>query len=373
MKSRIVAALVLITFAPATVTAPVFAQSSVDDPTTKQARARFQEGVDYFDKKQYDNARASFLQAYALKKHPAVLLNLAQSCLKGGHALEASKYFQQFLRESSQITSAQRSDAESGLTDARSKIGRIDVSAPAGADVFIDKEEQRVGATPLSDSIDVDAGSHTVRIKKSDGTFESQTINVSAGQRVAARFGADKPAEVAALPPPSPEPAPPAAAENNGDAPTGEISLSTKSGILSPPKNMTPVYVGLGIGAAGLVTAVAFGIAKASAQTKADNVADEIRAAAAKAGLNPAGICNNPAAGPNYAGACEALKSNNSTVNTDATIANISVAVMGVGIVTAAGFYLFGTKRDANPNATWKPILTPEWGATKGLNVSAKF
>jgi len=373
MKSRFVAALMLVTFASASVSAPAFAQAGNDDPTTKQARARFQEGVDYFDKKQFDNARASFLQAYALKKHPAVLLNLAQSCLKAGHALEAAKYFQQFLRESSQITSAQRSDAESGLADARSKIGRIDVSAPSGAEVFIDKDDQRAGTAPLSDSLDVDPGSHTVRIKKSDGTTETQTVSVSSGQRVAARFGGEKPPEAAVAATPSPAPAANAPAESNGEPPTGEITISTKSGLFSPPQNMTPVYIGLGVGAAGLVGAVAFGIAKASAQSKADGVANEIRTAAAKDGLSTTGVCNNTAAGPNYAGACEALKSNNSTVNTDATIANISVAVMGVGIVTAAGFYLFGTKRDANANATWKPVITPEWGTTKGVNLSAKF
>ena len=49
-----------------------------------QARARFKEGVEFYDKGQYENARLAFLQAYALKKHPAVLLNLAQSSAKAG-------------------------------------------------------------------------------------------------------------------------------------------------------------------------------------------------------------------------------------------------------------------------------------------------
>ena len=372
MKSRIVAVAVLVSFASANFAAPAFAQSTNDDPTTKQARARFQEGVDYFDKKQFDNARASFLQAYALKKHPAVLLNLAQSCLKAGHALEASKYFQQFLRDSSQITPAQRSDAESGLADARTKIGRIDVSAPQGSEIGVDKEE-RVGVAPLSEPLEVEAGTHSVRVKRADGTIDTQSVTVAAGQRLAVRSGQDKPAEpVVAAPPPAASTAA-APEESNGQAPTGEIALSTKSGLLSPPKNMTPVYIGLGVGAAGLVSAVAFGIAKASAQSKADAVASEIVNASNKEGLNSKGVCNNPNAGPNYGPACEALKSNNSTVNTDAAIANISIAVMGVGIVTAAGFYLFGTKRDTATNARWKPVLSPEWGTTKGVNVSAKF
>ena len=53
--------------------APALAQ---DDVTLSMARERFKEGVGYFDKKDFAKARVAFLQAYALKKHPAVLLNL---------------------------------------------------------------------------------------------------------------------------------------------------------------------------------------------------------------------------------------------------------------------------------------------------------
>ncbi len=68
------------------------------------ARTRFKEGVSFYDKGQYEQARAAFLQAYALKKHPAVLLNLAWSSLKSGHALESEHYFKQFLAEGKDST-----------------------------------------------------------------------------------------------------------------------------------------------------------------------------------------------------------------------------------------------------------------------------
>src|SRR5215472_4781680 len=106
MKTRTIAAFLLLSLAPVAAAPRAFAQ---DDPTVKAARARFNEGVDFYDKGQYENARAAFLQAYALRKHPAVLLNLAQSSLRSGHALEAAKYFKQFLRESTSITASQRS------------------------------------------------------------------------------------------------------------------------------------------------------------------------------------------------------------------------------------------------------------------------
>src|SRR5580704_18802399 len=95
MKTSRVAVALLIALTPCTLVAPAVAQTpGAEDPITASARARFKEGVDFYDKGEYDQARASFLQAYALKKHPAVLLNLAWSCVKSGHALEGKKYFE---------------------------------------------------------------------------------------------------------------------------------------------------------------------------------------------------------------------------------------------------------------------------------------
>src|SRR5438132_10193537 len=129
MHARPIAVAVLLTFTPVVLGAPVArAQGSADDETTKVARARFQEGVEFYDKGQYEKARAAFLQAYALRKHPAVLLNLAQSSLKANHHLEAVRYFQQYLREAQNISAAQRADAERGLAEARQKLGRLDIS-----------------------------------------------------------------------------------------------------------------------------------------------------------------------------------------------------------------------------------------------------
>ena len=56
----------------------VLAQTDADGETLV-ARQRFEEGVKHYDAKEYDKARLAFLQAYLLKAHPAVLLNLAPS------------------------------------------------------------------------------------------------------------------------------------------------------------------------------------------------------------------------------------------------------------------------------------------------------
>jgi hypothetical protein len=384
MKTRFVAAVLLLALAPLSVGGPAFAQPA-DDPTIKAARARFQEGVAYYDKGEYENARAAFLQAYALRKHPAVLLNLAQSSLRANHALEASKYFQQYLRESSNLSPAQRADAERGLTESRQKLGRVEVSAPTGAAVLVDGE--MVGSAPLSEAVDVEPGNHRVK-----AGAEEQTITVMAGQKALAKFGfgGATPTPVAPVPvTPTPAGNTPATTPPGGDtggpsgtAPpttspagdTGQVKVEPKKNILSPPGNMVPVYIGAVVAVVGAGVAVGVGvIAKSSAQSSADSVASEIR----KNGGTD-GICSRTdnATVTKFGKACSALADDNSKVDTDATVGNVGLAVGIAGAAFALGWYLFAPKGRGDPNAaTWKtPTISPMLGFhVGGLAASGTF
>src|SRR5580700_2027872 len=138
MNYRCIAAALLLSTAALTAPVASWAQGASDEATTTMARARFKEGVMYYDKGQFELARASFLQAYALKRHPAILLNLAWSCVKSGHALEGARYFKQFLTDSKDVTDKQRADVNDGLSQARAKLAQVDVTGAAGLDVTID-------------------------------------------------------------------------------------------------------------------------------------------------------------------------------------------------------------------------------------------
>jgi hypothetical protein len=377
MKTRRIAAVLLFTFLPVTVSLPAYAQPT-EDALTLQARTRFKEGVEAFDKGKYEEARLAFLQAYTLKKHPAVLLNLAQSSAKSNHPLEAAKYFQQFLREATTATPQQRKDAETGLAEVRKQLARIDVVAPPGTEISLD-DQGKVGTTPF-DALDVEPGQHTVK-----SPTQSVTVVAVVGQKVEARFGS------AAAPPPAPAAAPatPAAPAPTETAappepqqqPAASAEVSTRrTNIFSPPANMTPVYIGLGVGAAGLVTAVIFAAFKSDAQSKANTVANNIRTEVGKRPpLQAQGICNNPSA-TDFAAACKTLRDNNDKVDTDAMIANVALGVMGVGLAVAGVWYLAGPKRgDASPTtgaarAPSRPVLAPYagWG-NGGLSLTGEF
>jgi hypothetical protein len=371
MKTRRIAAVVLCAFLPVTVSLPAWSQ---DDAVTVQARTRFREGVEAFDKGKYEDARLSFLQAYTLKKHPAVLLNLAQSSAKSNHPLEAAKYFQQFLREATTANPQQRKDAESGLAEVRQKLGRIDVIAPAGTEISLD-DQGKVGTTPM-DPIDVEPGSHTVK-----SSTQSVTVVAVVGQKVEAKLGptaatAAPAAAPAAIPAPSSaEPAQPVES-----APPAETTIRVKrTNLLSPPKNMLPVYVGLGAAGVGLVSAIVFAAFKADAQSKADDGANEIRNYAISKGQPTTAACNNPNL-PEVANACKTFQDNNDKVDMNATVANVSLAVMGVGLVVAGVWYLAGPKRDdakyqtGMARAAARPIVTP-WAGwnTGGLSIAGQF
>ncbi len=390
-RTRSIAFALLVSFAPAAFPTLALAQpTGGDDATTKAARARFQEGVEAFDKGQYENARAAFLQAYALRKHPAVLLNLAQSSLKSGHAIESLKYFQQFLRETSSPSPQQKADADKGIAEARTKLGRLEVSAPTGAEISVDND--RAGNAPLAEPVDVEPGTHTVRARYADGTAEGKTVGVNVGEKLPVKFGPSAagaavvpvpvpvptpPPNVPASPPPA-TPPPDSAAPTTGNTPPpgADAGPSTKKNLLAPPKTMIPVYVGGAMVGLGLVDAVLFAIFKADAQSKADAVANDIRTH--KSPSPPSNVCGPPVKSAAFAGACSALKDNNDKVDQDALFANIGVGVAVAGAVLGVGWYLLAPKKEdaAPPPSAWKklPTIAPMLGSTnRGLSLTGEF
>ena len=98
---------------------PGQARAQGSDATVEAARQRFNEGVHFFDNKEYERARLAFVQAYALKPHPAILLNLAQSEIRSGHEASAATHFAQYLRQHAEATEEQRLAAQEGLEAAK--------------------------------------------------------------------------------------------------------------------------------------------------------------------------------------------------------------------------------------------------------------
>jgi hypothetical protein len=367
----------LLAFAPLASAAPSWAQAAADDPTTDIARARFKEGVGFYDKGQFEQARAAFLQAYALKKHPAVLLNLAWSSLKSGHLLEAQHYFKQFLAESKDITDKQRADANDGLNQANAKLGRIDVVAPAGTDVTVDGD--KAGTTPLTDPVMVEPGAHTVKFRGPDGATDTDSVTVLAGEKAVARFAktaspapVPTPPVASATPDTTPPAEPPPAPTETTPPPEApkEQPHSSHKGVFAAPSNVVPVVIGAGLVVASVGVAIGMSVAKSSAQSKANDTAAQIR--------NVGGTSCNPPSPANLAStissACDRFVSDNDDVNTDATIGNLAVGVGVVAAVATIVYWVLADKGDSTPTSASLPSLTPIVGPqTGGLSLSGRF
>jgi hypothetical protein len=389
------------------VPAPALAQ---DDVTLTMARERFKEGVAYFDKKDFAKARVAFLQAYALKKHPAVLLNLAQSELRSGHEADAAKHFAQYLREHKDATDAERQGAETGLTAAKALVAEVLLSVDAnGAEIYVDGDLE--GQAPLPGSVYLAPGPHEIQARK-EGKSATTTVNAAAGQSNSVSL---------TLAAPSKPVGPTAQVEvegGGGSEPPIQEEPSQRKAFFPWLVSKPGAMIGVGLAGVGLIGGGAFALGSKSAYDAADSVAAGIEEyAVTKDGkysctVNPiTGMCEPGTIKPDAHGACLNPKgwlTNRSTTfegsdpaliakraaqyedncskyednvksgDTYKKLAIVGFAVGGAAVVGTVIYYLVDSKesggesagKSPGPKLTFLPMYEP--GFTGGL-VSGSF
>ncbi|MES1178844.1 MAG: hypothetical protein ABUL62_31275 [Myxococcales bacterium] len=337
-----------------------------DETTVAMARERFKEGVAFFDKKEYDKARVAFLQAYALKKHPAVLLNLAQSELRSSHEAEAAKHFAAYLRESKDASESERAAAEAGLNATKAMVAEVTVNVDeGGAEVFVDSSSE--GVSPLAGSVYVTPGSHSIEARKGGKSAATQ-INANAGRQLTANLTfAPKPVKAAAAAPvvatepsdtsePAPEPEAPVE-PGAGRKPFFKWLVSSPVGV-----------VGLGLTGVGLGVGVGGALASNHSYNNADSIADQIKKNAAadsnQASPDTSSLCSDPESWltqrgyltnmktpdlgtrvGEYKNACSKYPDNVNKGDTLKTVATVGFVVGGVAAVGTIVYYFI------DPNA----------------------
>jgi hypothetical protein len=354
------------------VCSPLAAQTRSEDATQVQtARVRFQEGVRYYDSKQYSKARVAFAQAYALKPHPSILLNLAQSEVRSGYEAEAANHFSKYLREVDK-DSPTRKEAEKGLTTAKKKCGEVLLKITEdGVQILLDGKEQ--GMTPLDGPLYVAPGSHTIEGKRGGATANA-AVEVLAGQTQEVALSLSE-GQLAPFPEPPPtkahlqESAPP-------EADSGPHRQSFGSWIITPTG-----LVLAGVAVAGLATSVGFFIGASDAQTSADktqaNILDKYRV---DFPTRTQGPCNPPPSNAYYS-ACASyldLRDRRDTFRT------VSFVALGAGVLAAVAIpivYFTTAKRVGSAEQVpghklgrlavdVVPIASPD---LQGLAVSGRF
>ncbi len=377
--------------------------ASGEDGTVAIARERFKAGVVFFDKKEFDKARVAFLQAYALKKHPAVLLNLAQSELRSAHEADAAKHFSAYLREATDATGAETQAAQAGLNAAKLAVCEVDVNVDeSGAEVSVDGTLE--GMSPLPGAVYLTAGQHTVEAHKGARSSATQ-VGASAGKELTLTLAlstklapAAPPAEVApaerAAPPPVLEHAPelelPASDSDEGRKPFFQWLTSSPVGLAG--LSLTGVGVGSGIG---------FAIASNKSYSSSDSVAQQINQAAimdsGSAMPNTTDLCSDPKAWlsgvgydasdkkPNidqrtaqYAHACTKYPENVHRGDTFKAISKVGFVIGGVAAVATVLYYFVDPNakeaaRDAKAGRRRVAIMPSVGPRQTGLTVAGSF
>jgi hypothetical protein len=142
-----------------------------------EAQARFEEGIARVKAGNFDGARVSFTQAYAVLRRPYILWNLALAEEKTGHVLDALEHFKDFAR--GRQDGDERGGAQKHVAELMAQTGHLDVLARGGSQVFVDGAPE--GTVPLTDSVDVAPGRHHVEAHTPQGDREVD-VDVEAGQ-----------------------------------------------------------------------------------------------------------------------------------------------------------------------------------------------
>jgi tetratricopeptide (TPR) repeat protein len=186
-------------------TAP--APDEADAAARADAKAQFQAGVAAYEAQRYGDALTHFQEAYRIKPHPLVRVNMANCYERLGKPLLAIFHFERFLEESDPA-SAQRAEVTEALRLLRAKISDLTLRiAPDGATVTIDNGEQR--RSPIAEPLQLEAGMHVIEVSLTGYQTQKRDLVLEGGQRTSVditleRAGAAPVA--AAVPAPAAEP-----------------------------------------------------------------------------------------------------------------------------------------------------------------------
>ncbi len=355
------ALVIALSMSAATLIAP--AASAQDDVATQMARERFQEGVKYYDQKQYEKARAAFLQAYALKKHPAVLLNLAQSELRANQEADAAKHFSQYLREGAG-NATEKGEAEKGLAAAKVKVAEYTVSVEVeGAEVYVDGNFE--ARSPLPGPVYLAPGTHSLEARK-DGKTATLSVTATAGQQAAAALTFSAPSAVGAAPVPvgpvaGPQPGPagpgptgPAGPPPDNGGSSGSIGFDSgdeRQPFFSWAAKSPVAWIGGGVTVLGLTGGVAFALSSSSNYDSADSLRSQIVSDAQAQGIS--GPCGPPPVA-RYAQACQKFQDRVDSGDSQKTLSTVSFVVAGVAAAGTVVYYFVDSKKK-KPAETAKP------------------
>jgi len=301
------------------------ASPTAGDVQTDKARELHLEADGFYKKGEYAKARASYLAAWALKKHWQIAGSLADCEVRLGLDRDAAEHFAYYFRH---VPKGQTppANAKKLYAEAKSRIGAItlQVSEP-GADVKVDGV--LVGTSPIEDPVFVAPGKHTVEVRLG---AKSARMTLDANAGVTASASLEMKSE-------APLPVPTASAT------TTAMVVSTAA-----PRSKVPAFVMGGVAvvgaAVGIGLFVAWGEKRGAAQRTADSILLEEHS------------CVTGAA--NFDARCPDVESM-TRASTSLKFAGTGTLI-GAGLLTAgAAAYFFWSAAPSSPSAKSAVRITP--------------
>ncbi len=196
-----------------------------EDGRRNEAKLRFEQAVQDYDAGRYDQALANFQEAFRLRPHPLVNVNIANCYDKLGKPLLAIFHFERFV-EAKAGSPAQQAEVSAALVRLRKQVGALVLRVtPDGALVIVDHEQQR--RAPVLEPMPLQAGEHTLEVQLEGYASVERKVIVAGGATLELdialeRTHAEPPPLAAAAPATAPGPTEPLPAVAPPPAPVAE-------------------------------------------------------------------------------------------------------------------------------------------------------
>lgn len=168
------------------------------------ARVHFERGVALYEAGSYQEALDEFQAAYEAQPHPAVLVNIANCYARTNRPVRALDAFERYLRErGSRVEAAERREIERTMAEQARLVGELRIAVPdIEGQLLVDGLP--VGSTPTEHVERVQAGSHRIEVRPTEGAPLTREVSVEGGSSVDVRIAPQPVAPVGPGPGPGP-------------------------------------------------------------------------------------------------------------------------------------------------------------------------
>ena len=167
--------------APAAAPASAAAPAAPTAEALKEAAEHYQRGLSLYGEGEFVLALVEFERAYQLTPNYRVLYNIGQVRIQLGRYAKGREALEEYLKQGGSSINAARVEAvnkDLAMLAERTAMLNVIVNEP-GADVSVDTRV--VGVSPLAAPLVIDAGEHTVEVRKA-GFYDKSTQVTLAGR-----------------------------------------------------------------------------------------------------------------------------------------------------------------------------------------------